>query len=77
MEIPEAKILDVIKLEKGAQVIVTSGVNVGRMGKVVEIRGGTFVLPRRALVDIGEKQIEIPTDMVMAVGKDKAVIQIQ
>ena len=47
------------------------------MGKVVEIRGGTFVLPRRALVDIGEKQIEIPTDMVMAVGKDKAVIQIQ
>jgi len=77
MEIPEAKILDIIKLEKGAQVIVTSGVNVGRMGKVVEIRGGTFVLPRRALVDIGEKQIEIPTDMVMAVGKDKAVIQIQ
>ena len=77
IEIPEAKILDVIKLEKGAQVIVTSGVNVGRMGKVVEIRGGTFVLPRRALVDIGEKQIEIPTDMVMAVGKDKAVIQIQ
>ena len=74
---PETKILDVIKLEKGTQVIVTSGVNVGRMGKVVEIKEGTFVLPKRALVDIGQRQIEIPTDLIMAVGMDKPVIQIQ
>ena len=77
VQIPETKILDVIKLEKGTQVIVTSGVNVGRMGKVVEIKEGTFVLPKRALVDIGQRQIEIPTDLIMAVGMDKPVIQIQ
>ena len=47
------------------------------MGKVVEIKEGTFVLPKRALVDIGQRQIEIPTDLIMAVGKDKPVIQIQ
>jgi small subunit ribosomal protein S4e len=77
MQLPEQKILDVIKLEKGVQVIVTSGINAGHMGKVDEIKEGTFVLPRRAVVNIGEKQIEIPTDLVMAVGKDKPVIQIE
>jgi small subunit ribosomal protein S4e len=77
VQVPETKILDVIKLEKGAQVIVTSGVNVGKMGKIAEIKEGTFVLPRRALVDIDDRQIEIPSDLVMAVGKDKPVIQVQ
>ncbi|MDE1866479.1 MAG: 30S ribosomal protein S4e [Thaumarchaeota archaeon] len=77
VQVPQIKILDVIKLEKGAQVIVTSGVNVGKMGKVAEIKEGTFVLPKRALVDIGERQIEIPSDLIMAVGKEKPVIQIE
>ncbi len=77
VEIPKTKIEDVIKLEKDAHVIVTSGVNAGRMGKISEIKEGTFVLSKRALVDIGDRQIEIPTDLIMAVGKDKPVIQIQ
>jgi small subunit ribosomal protein S4e len=77
VQVPETKILDFIKLEKGAQVIVTSGVNAGRMGRIAEIREGTFVLSKRALVDIGDRQIEIPTDLIMAVGKDKPVIQIE
>lgn len=77
VQVPDTKIVDIIKLEKGAQVVVTSGVNVGKMGKIEEIKEGTFVLLKRALVDIGDRQIEIPTDLVMAVGKDKPVIQIQ
>ena len=77
MQLPEQKILDIIKLEKGVQVIVTSGINAGHIGKVDEIKDGTFVLPRRAVVNIGERKIEIPTDLVMAVGKDKPVIQIE
>ena len=77
VQVPDTKILDVIKLEKGAQVIVTSGVNAGKIGKVAEMEAGTFVLPRRALVDIDDRQIEIPSDLVMAVGKDHPVIQIQ
>lgn len=77
MQIPEQKILDVIKLEKGTQVIVTSGINAGRVGKIEEMKEGTFVLPKRAAVNIGERQIEIPTDLIMAVGKDKPLIQIE
>jgi small subunit ribosomal protein S4e len=77
VQIPKTQITEVIKLEKGAQVVVTSGVNAGRMGKILEIKEGTFVLSKRALVDIGDRQIEIPTDLIMAVGKDRPVIQIQ
>lgn len=77
VQIPDTKILDIIKLEVGTQVIVTSGINAGHVGKVLEIKEGTFVLPRTALVDIGERQIGIPIDLVMVVGTDKPVIQIE
>jgi small subunit ribosomal protein S4e len=77
IEVPGTKIIEVIPLEKGVQVMITSGVNAGRMGKLIELKSGTFVLPKRADVDLGERQIEIPANLVMAVGKDKPVIQIQ
>ncbi|HJU12949.1 MAG TPA: 30S ribosomal protein S4e [Candidatus Nitrosotalea sp.] len=77
VQVPETKILDIVKLEKGTQVIVTSGVNAGKMGRVAEMREGTFVLPKRALIDIDDRQIEVPSESIMAVGKDKPVIQIQ
>ena len=77
VQVPETKILDIVKMEKGVQVIVTSGVNAGKMGKVAEMREGTFVLPKRALIDIDERQIEVPSDSIMAVGKDKPETQIQ
>ena len=77
LEIPKAKILDVVKLEQGCQAIVTRGVNAGQVGTVEKIEDGTFSLPRRVLLALGERKIEIPTEMVMAVGKDKPVIQVR
>lgn len=77
MQVPEQKILDTIKLEKGNQVIVTRGVNAGQLGSIDEIREGTFILPKRILVSLRERKIEIPTDLVMAVGKEKPIIQIK
>ena len=77
MQIPEQKILDAVKLENGAQVIVTRGINAGRVGAIEEVKEGSFTLPKRVLVALGERKIEIPTDLVMAIGKDKPVIQIK
>jgi small subunit ribosomal protein S4e len=77
IQIPEQKILEVIKLEKGTQVIVTRGINAGQVGTVEEIREGTYILPKRALISLVEKKIEIPLDLVMAVGKEKPVIQVR
>jgi len=77
IQVPEQKILDVIKLEKGSQVIVIKGVNTGQIGSIEDIKEGTFMLPKRVLIALGERKIEIPTTLVMLVGKDKPVIQIR
>jgi len=77
IQVPEQKILEVIKLEKNSHVIVTRGANTGQTGTVEEIKEGTFTLPKRVLISLGDRKIEIPTSLVMVVGKGKPVIQIQ
>ncbi len=77
IEIPKQKILDVVKLEQGCQAIIIRGVNAGQVGTVDKIEEGTFSLPQRVLLVLGERKIEIPTDMIMVVGKDKPVIQVR
>ena len=77
LQIPEQKILDVIKFEKNSQVIVTRGINAGRIGLINEIKEGTFTLPKRINLLIDDKTIEIPANITMAVGKEKSVIQIR
>ena len=76
LEIPKQKILEIIKLEQGCQVIVTLGINAGQIGTVKKIEEGTFSLPRRVLLELGERKIEISTEMIMVVGKEKPVIQV-
>ena len=76
LEIPKQKILEVIKLEQGCQVIITLGINAGQIGTVKKIEEGTFSLPRRVLLELGERKIEISTEMIMVVGKEKPVIQV-
>ena len=76
LQIPEQKILDVIKLEKNSRVIVTRGTNAGRIGLINEIKQGTFTLPKRISLLIDDKTIEIPANITMVVGKEKPVIQI-
>jgi len=76
LQIPEQKILDVIKFEKNSQVIVTRGINAGRIGLINEIKQGTFTLPKRISLLIDDKTIEIPANITMIVGKEKPAIQI-
>ena len=77
LEIPKQKILEVIKLEQGCQVIITLGINAGQIGTIKKIEEGTFNLPRRVLLELGERKIEISTEMIMVVGKEKPVIQVR
>jgi len=77
LQIPEQKILDVIKFEKNSQVIVTRGIKSGRIGLVNEIKQGTFTLPKRINLLIDDKTIEIPANITMVVGKEKPLIQIR
>jgi len=77
IQVPDQKILDVLKLEKNSHVLVTRGVNAGQIGKVETIESGTFILPKRILLSLGDRKIEIPSDVVMVIGKEEPVIQIK
>ena len=77
LQIPEQKILDVIKFEKNSQVIVTKGINAGRVGIIDEIKQGTFTLPKRINLLIDDKTVEIPANITMVIGKEKPLIQIR
>ena len=77
LQIPEQKILDVIKFEKNSQVIIIKGGNAGRMGTINEIKSGTFTLPKRINLLIDDNTVEIPANNTMAIGKEKPIIQIK
>ena len=76
LQVPEQKILDVLKLEKGVLGLIVKGANAGKIGNITEIKEGTFVLPKRVIFKLEDKEIEIPAEMVMPVGKDKPVIGV-
>ena len=76
LEIPKQKILEVIKLEKGTKGLVMKVINAGKIGNIDEVKPGTFVLPRRVTITFENRQIEIPSDLIMPVGKEKPAIQI-
>ena len=77
LQIPEQKILDIVKFEKNSQVIVIMGVNAGQIGVINEIKQGTFTLPKRISLLMNDKTVEIPANITMVVGKEKPLIQIR
>jgi len=77
IQIPDQKILEVIKLQSGCKALVTRGINAGQIGKVESIEEGTFILPKRAVLVLGDRKIEIPEDIIMAIGKEEPIIQIK
>ncbi|MHA7647307.1 30S ribosomal protein S4e [Nitrosopumilus sp. S4] len=77
IQIPDVKIIDTIKLESGCQGLVTRGINAGEIGKVESLEEGTFILPKRVVLALEGRKIEIPADIIMPIGKEEPVIQIK
>jgi small subunit ribosomal protein S4e len=76
IDLPKFGIKNHVQLKVGCTVIVTRGENAGNIGKVEEIKTGSFSLPKRVLVSMGEKTVELPVDIVMAIGVDSSLIQV-
>jgi small subunit ribosomal protein S4e len=76
VQLPEGKIIQHIKCERGCMVLVMSGDNAGNIGKIEDIRDGIFSLPKRALVSFAERSVELPVEAIMAVGSETPVIKV-
>jgi small subunit ribosomal protein S4e len=46
---------------------LTRGDNAGSIGKIQEIKAGTFSLPKRVIMSVDSRLLEIPIDMIMVV----------
>lgn len=77
LKLPEQKIGDTVKLEKGSTALVISGDNAGAVGKIDDIKQGTFILPKRVVLAFKERKVELPVRMVMAVGVEKPLIKVE
>jgi small subunit ribosomal protein S4e len=76
VSLPEINITSHIAFEKGATALIITGENAGAVGKIEDIQDGVFSLPKRALISFDDKSVELPVEMVMAVGTDRPVIRV-
>lgn len=76
VSLPGVNITNHIAFEKGATALIITGENGGSVGKIEDIQDGVFSLPKRALISFDDKSVELPVEMVMAVGSDRPVIRV-
>jgi small subunit ribosomal protein S4e len=76
VSLPGVNITNHIAFERGATALIITGENAGSVGKIEDIQDGVFSLPQRALISFDDKSVELPVEMVMAVGSDRPVIRV-
>ena len=77
IQVPDQKILEIIKLEAGCQGLVIRGNNAGQIGKIEVIEEGTFILPKRVILSLKDRKIEVPAEIIMPIGKEEPIIQLK
>ncbi len=79
MRIPEKKIVDHLKFEEGALVMITGGGHAGTIGRIKEYKIVRSSAPNLVTVETEEKDITTIVDYIFVVGKkdsDKPVIDL-
>lgn len=72
LSLPDPKILERIAYEKGTAALVTGGRNVGRLGKIVEVKLIEGTQPNIVILEAADgTTFQTPEDYVFAVGKRK------
>jgi small subunit ribosomal protein S4e len=70
IQLPEQKIVDHLKFDKGSLVLVTRGKNAGKLAKIK-------IIDKDRLWLESDKLFEIPRNLVIVVGKEKPLIKLK
>lgn len=76
IKVPGQEVIDTVKMEKEALALITAGDNAGITGRIVEVKEGTITLPKRVVVESDSKRLEIPADIVIAIGRERPLLSI-
>ncbi len=76
IEIPSQKILEHIRLEEGATVLVTKGKKAGRLARVKSVTKPKFKQPAKVVCEGDGEEFEVLKEHVIVVGKGKPAIKL-
>lgn len=76
LELPRLEIKDHIKFEKGYTALIIGGENAGGIGKIEDIKDGLFSLPKRVVIALSGRSVELPVDKVMVIGQDLPILKV-
>lgn len=76
LEIPSQKIIKSVKLEKDNLAIITKGKKVGQLGRIEQLKQGSFSRPKMVSLSVEGKLTELPSDIVFVVGEKNPLITI-
>ncbi|MAH43240.1 30S ribosomal protein S4e [archaeon] len=66
-----------IKFDKGVLVVVVSGTNIGKIGKVEQIHPSKNMQPSTLTVSVDGDKILVPKRYVLVIGEDKSAVEIE
>jgi small subunit ribosomal protein S4e len=76
LDFEKLTIKDIVRFEKGNLGLITSGDNAGSFGTIEDIKDGLFSLPKRVILSLENRSVELPTAIVMAVGRETPLIKV-
>jgi len=76
LKLPEQKILDHIKLEKGNTALITHGKNSGKIVKIKNVIVTRSREPNKIICELEDEQIEVIKEYVFVVGKKEPAIKL-
>ena len=76
LDFEKLTIKDIVKFEKGNLGLITSGDNAGSFGRIEDIKDGLFSLPKRVILSLENRSVELPTEIVMAVGLKAPLVRV-
>jgi len=76
VETPSLKILDYIEMDVGNLVLITSGQNSGKIGRIIEVKEGKFNVKPKLICETEDKKIEVLKEHAIVIGKDEPIIKV-
>ena len=76
VELPSLKILDYVEMDVGNLVLITSGQNSGKIGKIVEVKEGKFNVKPKLACEIENKKVEVLKEHSIVIGREEPLIKV-
>lgn len=76
LKLPEQKILEHIKLEKGNLALITKGKNSGKIVRIKELITTRSREPNKVICELEDKEAEVLKDYIFVIGKQEPAIKL-